>query len=265
MIFRFLIYFFFSIISAQTDVVILSQNVGSMIDVHENRFYRIFPSEKGFKNAQIIKISRDNYRINFEKIIDKKSIVRSEIIDREEFDRLKNKVDLKGVFRKKDRIAMYKGMDFLRAEKIINEIEIPQYILIKYSKQKILKGTLVNVLDNNLYVQTPTSVEFVNLEKVDEIRFRKKTDKFNYLKPYIYTITGIGGLLSANLYNNQRPVVLNDYGIPRKDLVRYRQLFGIVLGLIFSSEVFDAVATLLTSKESVVLSEAEYDRKNIKK
>lgn len=264
MFIKFLFLSLFTFANAQTDVVTLSQNVGTIIDVHENRYYRIFPQEKGFKNAQLTKISKDNYRINFEKVINRKPLVRSQIIDIEEFNRLKSKIEAKGQFSKNDRIAMYKGMDFLRAEKIINEIDTPQYIVIKYSKQKVLKGTLISVSENNLYVQTPTSVELVNLSNIDEIKYRIKTDKYNFLKPYIYTFTGVSGLLFANLYNNQRPAVLNDYGILRKDLVRYRQLFGIVLGLIFSGEVFDAVATLLTAKESVILSEAEFDRKNKK-
>jgi len=262
---RFLFILFLTFLNAHTNVVMLSQNVGTIIDVHENRYYRVFPDEKGFKNAQLIKISKNQYRINFEKVIKRKPLVKSQIINEEEFNRLRNLIEIKGLFSNEDRIAMYKGMDFLRAEKIVNEIEKPQFIIIKYSKQKTLKGTLLRVEENNLYVQTPTSVEFVNLEQIDEIRYRKKTDKFNFLKPYILSFTGISGLLSANLYNKQRPVILNDYGIPRKDLVRYRQLFGIVLGLIFSSEVFDAVGTLLTPKESVILSEAEFDRKNIKK
>ena len=265
MILKFLLFLLFNTINAKTDVVVLSQNVGTIIDVHENRYYRIFPDEKGFKNAQLIKISKNQYKINFEKVIRRNPLIRSQIIDTKEFNRLKTIIDIKGPFNKKDRIEMYKGMDFLQAEKIINEIELPQYIVIKYSKQNILKGTLVRVSKNNLYVQTPTSIEFVNLEEIDEIKYRKKTEKYNFLKPYILTFTGISGLLAANLYNNQRPIILNDYGIPRKDLVRYRQLFGIVLGLIFSGEVFDAVGTLLTPKESVILSEAEFDRKNIKK
>ena len=34
-------------ISDQVEVIILSKNVGTEIDEHENRFYRIFPEEKG--------------------------------------------------------------------------------------------------------------------------------------------------------------------------------------------------------------------------
>ena len=38
---------------------------------------------------------------------------------------------------------MYKGMDYLRAEKIINEIPKPQFVVVKHSDNKKLKGTLI--------------------------------------------------------------------------------------------------------------------------
>ena len=66
----------------------------------------------------------------------------------------------------------------------------------------------------------------------------------------------------ASLYNAQRPVIYNDYGIPRKDLIVYRQIFGTIIGLIFSSEVFDAISTLLTPTDTIILSEAEYEKEN---
>ena len=250
---------------SKTNVVVLSQNVGTIIDVHENRFYRIFPNEEGFKNAQFIQLSKTEYKINFTKIINKRTAIDSLILNEAEFKTLQNMVNSKPIFTKKDRTAMYKGMDFLRAEEIILDIKKPQYVVLNYSRGKTLKGTLKKVYKNKLYVQTPTGIESVELEKLDKIQYRIMTDKYNFMKSYAYTFTGLTGLVLANIYNNQRPTVLNDYGIPRKDLVRYRQLFGIVIGLIFSSEVFDAVATLLTPKESVILSEAEFDRKNINK
>ena len=37
-------------------MVILHEKVGSEIDIHENRFYRIFPDVENFLNAQILKL-----------------------------------------------------------------------------------------------------------------------------------------------------------------------------------------------------------------
>ena len=66
----------------------------------------------------------------------------------------------------------------------------------------------------------------------------------------------------ARVYNSQRPDTYNQYGIPRNDLNAYRQIIGFIFGLIFSSEVFDAVSTLLTPTETIILSEAEYEKQN---
>tara|TARA_B110000881_G_scaffold109838_1_gene96414 strand:+ start:1353 stop:1571 length:219 start_codon:yes stop_codon:yes gene_type:complete len=56
-------FYLVSALVAQTEVMILSQSVGTEIDMNENRFYRIFPKEKGFINAQIIRINKENFRV----------------------------------------------------------------------------------------------------------------------------------------------------------------------------------------------------------
>ena len=62
-------FYLVSALAAQTEVMILSQKVGTEIDMHENRFYRIFPKEKGFINAQIIRIDKENFRVVINKKI----------------------------------------------------------------------------------------------------------------------------------------------------------------------------------------------------
>ena len=78
----------------------------------------------------------------------------------------------------------------------------------------------------------------------------------------IFIGTGLLGLIGGYSYNSQRPIIYNEYNIPRNDMVFYRYFSGIILGLIFSSEVFDAISTLLTSSETIILSKAEYDEFN---
>ena len=56
-------------LSAGIEIVILSVNVGTEIDEHENRFYRIFPEEKGLVDAQVIRLDEGNYRIDIVKNI----------------------------------------------------------------------------------------------------------------------------------------------------------------------------------------------------
>jgi len=249
---------------AQTAVIIISDNVGTEIDEHENRFYRVFPEEKGLIDAQIVRINENKYRILVVKNINGKITKVRRYIDQGEFDALKNYIDLQPRFTEEKKIAMYEGMDFLRAEKIVNEIPKPQFVVLKYSGQKKLKGTLFKVDENVLHIQTPTNIEMVSLNNLDKLSYRTALGEFEYLRPYIYGVTGVTGLALARIYNAQRPTLYNDFGIPRNDLVRYTQLLGIVIGLIFSSEVFDAVSTLLTPAETIILSEAEYESQNFK-
>tara|TARA_B110000858_G_scaffold29069_1_gene31222 strand:- start:374 stop:1177 length:804 start_codon:yes stop_codon:yes gene_type:complete len=261
----FYVIFFFTILIGQTEIVILSSNVGTEIDLDENRFYKIFPKEKGLKSAQIIRLSKEEYKIVFEKRAKRNktgNTNKTKIISRDEFEALKMMVDSKPIFKKKDRVAMYAGMDFLRAEKILEEIPKPQYVVLRRSGGKKLKGTLSRFENNTIYVQTSTMIESVSLDNVDLLSYRSELANYEILRPYVYIFSGLSGFSLAHLYNKQRPAVYNTYGIARKDLVRYRQIFGSVIGLIFSSEVFDAVATLLTPTKTIILSEAEYDNKN---
>ena len=107
-----------------------------------------------------------------------------------------------------------------------------------------------------------TAIEKIELDKVDRFSYRASLGNFDYLQPYTFFATGLAGFVMASLYNAQRPVTYNEYGIPRKDLSVYRQIFGTIIGLIFSSEVFDAISTLLTPTDTIILSEAEYEKEN---
>ena len=248
----------------QTNIFTLSEKVGTEIDIHENRFYRIFPNEKGFISAQIIDVGQGNFRINIVKDVDGKKVKVRRYRTKEDLQVMQNKINELPPFTKKRKIEMYEGMDFLRAEKIINEIPKPQFIKIKHSKNKKLKGTLLKVEDNILYIQGPTLVEKVSLSSLDRISYRTSFGKYDNYKNYFYVGTGLLGLLGGHGYNSQRSIIYNENNIPRNDIVFYRYLSGIILGLIFSSEVFDAVSTLLTSSETIILSEAEYDEVNYK-
>ena len=64
-------------------------------------------------------------------------------------------------------------------------------------------------------------------------------------------------------YSSQRAVIYNDYPndyVPRTDISFYTLQNGIIIGLIFSGEVFDAVSTLLHH-----LIQLFYQKQNMKK
>ncbi len=247
---------------ANSEVIILSDKVGTEIDTHENRFYKIFPDEKNLVSAQILLIDKGQYRLMCIKEINgKKKRVRRYLTE-ERIEKLKFHIDMQPYFTEKDKISMYEGMDFLRAEKILIEIPKPQFIKITYSEDKTLKGTLIKFDERLLYIQTATTTERISLDNLDKLSYKNEKLDNTFLRSYIRVGTGIVGLLTARIYNNQRPSIYNEKGVARTDLDAYRQIFGVVLGLIFSSEVSDAFSTLLTPTKTLILSEAEYDKQN---
>ncbi len=270
-----LIFLLFSKIFSQVEVVILSDKVGSEIDIHENRFYRIFTETDNFLNAQVLRLKllpkgylsadEKKYRV---KITTKNSAGEKNIIKKTisqgDFNKLKIHVDGQPVFTEKKKIEMYEGMDFLRSEKIVAEIPKPQFVRVKYSGKKKLKGTMIDFREKILYIQTPSNIETVNLSDLDQLSYRDSIGIYSNMRYYTYAITGVLGLLSAKRYNSQRSLLVNENDIPRKDLSAYSQIVGSVIGLIFSSEIFDALSTLLTPTETLILSESEYEDQNYK-
>tara|TARA_B110000263_G_scaffold24797_1_gene19016 strand:- start:1048 stop:1818 length:771 start_codon:yes stop_codon:yes gene_type:complete len=237
---------------SQNEVVILSPRVGTIIDVHENIFYRVFPKVRNFISAQIYFSSDVRYKVRFvvnrkgkRKIFEKKMSLR-------QFTRFQNKVNAQPEFTEKAREIMYAGMDFLRAAEIIKDLPKPQYVKVVHSNNKRLRGTLISFENNTISIQTPRTVENINLDYVELISYRLSDNEFLGLKPYIYALSGTIGLSMAKLYNNQRS--------PRLDESWYYRFYGITAGLIFSGELYEALSTVLTPTETFILSQEEYEQ-----
>ena len=237
---------------SQNEVVILSPRVGTIIDVHENIFYRIFPKVRNFISAQIYFSSDVRYKVRFvvnrkgkRKIFEKKMSLR-------QFTRFQNKVNAQPEFTEKAREIMYAGMDFLRAAEIIKDLPKPQYVKVVHSNNKRLRGTLISFENNTISIQTPRTVENINLDYVELISYRLSDNEFLGLKPYIYALSGTIGLSMAKLYNSQRS--------PRLDESWYYRFYGITAGLIFSGELYEALSTVLTPTETFILSQEEYEQ-----
>ena len=261
---------------SQVEVVILSEKVGSEIDIHENRFYRIFPDVENFLNAQIsrLKLQPEGYfpynkkkykiKITIKSLSGKKNTIKR-IISQKEFNEMRNHINKQEVFTEKRKIEMYEGMDYLRSEKIVSSIPKPQFVKLKHSnKRGVLKGTLIMFENNFLHIQTPTMIEKISLSDLDFLSYRDTIKIYPRLRLYTYGFNSFVGLLSARRFNDQRELLYNENNIPRKDIFAYTQIMGIAIGLIFSSEVFDAMSTLLTPTKSIILSKSAYEEKNYK-
>ena len=236
---------------SQSEVVILSPRVGTIIDIHENRFYKIFPKVRNYFSAQIYLTSDLKYKVRF--VVNKKGKRKTyeKKMSLKQFTRFQNKVNAQPEFTEKARKIMYSGMDFLRAAEIISDLPKPQYVKVIHNN-KHLKGTLIEFENNIISIQTARAVEKINLDYVELISYRLSNNEFLGLKPYIYVLSGAMGLKMATLYNSQRS--------PRLDESWYYRFYGIVAGLIFSSELYEALATMLTPTETFILSQEKYEK-----
>ena len=99
-------FYLFGVLAAQTEVMILSPKVGTEIDTHENRFYRIFPKEKGFINAQIIRLDKENFRVVIIKKIRGKEMMVKRFISLDDYEKLQLHVDAQPEFTEKAKIAV---------------------------------------------------------------------------------------------------------------------------------------------------------------
>ena len=243
------------LLKSEDEITILSPRVGTIIDIHENRFYRIFPKVRNFISAQIYSSNSDKYKVRI--VVNRKGNLKTyeKSMSLKQFTRFQNKVNRQPEFTAEARKIMYAGMDFLRASEILNDIKKPQFVKIHYNENMRLKGTLVDFENNLVVVQTPRYLEKIDLNDIDRISYRLYDNEFLGLKSYIYVLSGAIGLNVATIYNSQRS--------PRLDESWYYRFYGIVAGLIFSSEFYEAVSTILTPSETFVLSQDEYEQ-NVK-
>ena len=238
--------------ASQSEIIILSPRVGTIIDIHENRFYRAFPKVRNFISAQIYSTSDLGYKVRFVVNRRGKRKTYERKMSLKQFTRFQNKVNAQPELTKEAREIMYAGMDFLRAAQIIKDLPKPQYVKIVHNNNKRLRGTLLSFEDNIISIQTPRAVENVNLDYVELISYRLSDNEFLGLKPYIYALSGTMGLNMAKLYNSQRS--------PRLDESWYYRFYGITAGLIFSGELYEALSTILTPAETFILSQEKYEK-----
>ena len=239
-------------LGAQGEIQVLRPRVGTEIDVHENRFYRIFPGEEGFVSAQIIAVKPNEMRVKIIKEIRGQVIQKTATFTMRKFVELQTHVNGQPELTEDALNELYMGMHFLQAAKIVTEIPKPQFVKVKHSGGNKLKGTLLSFENEVLQVQTPTSIELVPLDSMEVISYRTSIGDYLYLRPYIFALSALVGFGGGHIYNMQRK--------PEADVSWYNRFYGIIIGLIFSGEMFDAISTLLTPKETFILAEEEYER-----
>ena len=88
---------------SQNEIVILSPRVGTIIDIHENLFYRIFPKVRNFISAQIYEVSDLKYSVRI--VANKRGIRKTyeKKMSLKQFTSYQNKVNLHFPAKKKSK------------------------------------------------------------------------------------------------------------------------------------------------------------------
>ncbi len=81
------------LLKLEDEITILSSRVGTIIDIHENRFYRIFPKVRNFISAQIYSSNNNKYKVRI--VVNRKGNLKTyeKSMSLRQFARFQNKVN----------------------------------------------------------------------------------------------------------------------------------------------------------------------------
>lgn len=243
---------FLSALSAQGEVVPLSDKVGFLIDAEENEFYGIIPGIKGFESAQIYELGKNKYsaKIAFVEFTHRKTSKRNYSL--REFVELQNKVNMQPFITDEDRTALRENLTFLRTNETISSIPTEQYVTVKHRNGTLIQGTLHSFEDKVLTVQTPVSVKSIPIWDLKRITYRARIEDRSAWKPMVYTVSALTGIFLAEGWNSQTG--------PQADYAWYYRFFGATLGMLAGSEAFHVFSVLTSPKEVFALTPDEMDK-----
>ncbi len=236
-----------SIGSAQTgEIVSLSENVGTVIDLEENYFYGVFPDIDGFESAQFYEVNPDLY------------IARVVAMDYSRRKVIQKKYDLRGFFdiqtyvgqqpmiTEEDRANAGIDISFLHGDKILSEIETGTKVTIRRKKGLWISGSLLFYEDHILHLKTLWGKRTVPIYDIKRIAYRESVIDRTSWKPYIYGVTAALGVSAAEAWTQSR-----DH---RTEIVWFHRSVGVVGGLFFAPQLYRKINVIFTPKKSYTLA-----------
>ena len=240
-------------LSAQTpDIIPLSKKVGLTVDAEENIFFRIFPDIDGFYSAQFYDAGKNKIIIQIVFIDFSQRSVRRRSLTMKEFIELQHHVDVQPPITDRDRAGISQNLTYITTVNILESIPPDQFIIIKHRTGKKIRGALIGVEKRQLSIQTPISVEKIPIWDMASITYRKKIRKLPKLKGILYTLSGLGGVILAEVWNEQTR--------PRIDQVWHFRFIGTVLGMLAGAETYQAVNIISSPKTFFALTPEEMDK-----
>ncbi len=247
-----IIFLCLSLYAQKGEIIPLSPAIGYTLDAAENVHYQVFTDIPGFESAQFFEINpnRIEARIVFVEFSRRKLNRRS--FSLRKWSDLQLRVMAVPALSQAEREKIGKNLTYLRTNEILSSIPIGQYVNIKHRSGKRIKGTLLSYKDRVLTIQTPVSIEKVNIWNMERITYRGKILKRPDWKLGTYALAGVIGLAMMEVWNRQTS--------PRTEMVWHNRFMGSIFGMLAGGEVYDTVMILTSPRSQYGLTQAEMEK-----
>jgi hypothetical protein len=236
------------------EVIPLTKHIGFTLDAEENRHYNVFSDIPNFESAQFfeVKANRIVVRISFVDFT-KIKISRRAFTLRELTD-LQFRINQKPQITDDIRESFRKNLTYLRTKEVLENIPKGQYVSVKHTNGKLIRGTLLSYRKERLVLQTPFAVKQIPITKMERIDFRETIISKPEWKLTVYGLAALMGLGLMESWNRQTN--------PEWGYKWHNRFMGAIFGLFTGAEVYDTSMILLSKKTQFGLTPAELDKLN---
>jgi len=236
------------------EIIQLTKHIGFTLDAEENQYYEVFTDIPNFESAQYFEINPDRIEVRISFVEYTRIKVSRRVLTLKELTDLQFRLNQMPEITAEIRLSFRQNLTYLRTKEVLENIPTGQYVAVKHSNGKWIKGTLLSYRKERLLLQTPFAVKQIPITKMERITYREKIIKRPEWKLNIYglaAVLGFGLMESWNLQTN-----------PAWGPKWHNRFTGAILGLIAGAEVYDTSMILLSKKTQFGLTPAELDKLN---
>lgn len=239
----------------EPEVVVLSIKVGSTVDAAENALMGLFPDIKGFESAQFYKLSDNRYMAKIVFVDRTRRKLKKRHYSWKQFQKLKYRAGSHPAITEEQREKQLDYLTYLRTHNIMEDIPPSTFCTIKHESGQQFIGTFVNYQDRVITFQSLTKRLKFPIEELISISYRPFVDDGQLWKKWLaFGIGALAGTSIAEVWNGQKS--------PRIDIVWYNRFLGIGIGLLFGSEIFEAVSIITSTGKVIALTPEELAKIN---
>ncbi len=239
----------------ESDVVVLSIKVGATVDAAENAFMNLFPDVQGFESAQFYKLSENRYVAKIVYVDRTRRKLKKRRYSWKQFQQLKYRAGSHPAITEEQREQQLDYLTYLRTHNIMEDIPPSTFCTIKHESGRRFTGTFVKYENREITFQSLTKRLKFPIEELVSITYRPFVDDGQLWKKWAaFGIGAVAGTSIAEVWNSQKS--------PRIDIVWYNRFLGMGIGLLFGSEMFEAVSVITSPDQVLALTPEELAKIN---